>query len=390
VDPSGRTIRKRIRARRLLDAVLAGGGCLALVLVVVSAATGDATGWSIERVPAASVSPLSSVSCASIRSCTAVGGALVERWNGSRWTSQDVSVPPGPFDLTGVSCSSTRACIAVGSYSLTSSGEVQWPLAEHWDGNRWSHQLLPGPAGGAFRSISLRAVSCASNTACTAVGDGAFVERWDGGHWYLQHTPLAEGATLAAVSCASRRTCVAVGGRNGRAFVERWDGRRWSIQRFPAGPSYLYGISCPSPSICFAVGGQASPAALVGRWDGRRWSIEQTPRSVSTYGSQETDVLSGVSCTSDTVCTAVGSARDEAGQMEELAERRTGARWTIQLPPSTAHAAGVLPGNVLDGVSCAALTSCVAVGSQLLDPVSVTLQALVERWNATLVPTVTG
>jgi hypothetical protein len=60
------------------------------------------------------------------------------------------------------------------------------------------------------------------------------------------------------------------------------------------------------------------------------------------------------------------------------------------MPTSFAHAAGLLPGNVLYGVSCASLTSCVAVGHQLGNPSVGQIIALVERWNAPLVPIVTG
>jgi hypothetical protein len=383
----------------LLDAVLAAAGCLALLLVMVSGASAVATGWAVQRVPAASVSPLSSVSCTSVAACTAVGGALVERWADNRWTRQDIVVPPGAVgvSLMGVSCSSDIRCIAVGGSSSTPEGGTDTLFAVRWDGNRWSYQLVPDPGGGPAHGIGFRAVSCTSSRACTAVGDGvggrrlAFAERWDGTHWYVQPTALADGATLAGISCGAGRSCVAVGGRHGRAFVERWDGRRWSVQRFPAVPhGYLYAISCPSPRACFAVGSQASPAPLVARWDGRRWSIEPIPRSVSEWGSPQIDGLSGVSCTSTTVCTAVGTAQDQAGQEEELALRRAGGRWTFQMPTASAHAAGIFPGNELDAVSCASLTRCVAVGSRLQDPVSVELGALVERWNAELVPIVTG
>jgi hypothetical protein len=335
-----------------------------------------------------------------------VGDALVERWNGIRWTRQDVPVLPGAFELflNSVSCSSNKACIAVGYFSSTSEGGADGPLAEHWDGNRWSYQLLPRPAGSTLHDITLSAVSCTSDGACIGVGNGDYVasseprlaitERWDGRHWYVQRIPGAGGAAFAGVSCTSRRACVAVGRRRGRAFVERWDGRRWSVQQFPGVPhSYLYGISCPSPSTCFAVGSQAAPqpasAALVGRWNGKRWSIEPTPRT-SAFFDGDIDTLLGVSCTSNTVCTAVGSATDSAApQVTPLAERRAGGRWSIQLPQtSNARAAGPPPPNFLAGVSCASLTSCIAVGMQ--SNYRRGSFALVERWNSPIVPPSTG
>jgi hypothetical protein len=90
------------------------------------------------------VAYLYGVSCASARSCKAVGDyasstirrrALVESWNGTAW-----SVEPGPSPsvayLYGVSCASARSCKAVGEHA--SSGGVIRSLVESWNGTAWS------------------------------------------------------------------------------------------------------------------------------------------------------------------------------------------------------------------------------------------------------------
>lgn len=83
------------------------------------------------------------------------------------------------------------------------------------------------------------------------------------------------------MSCASKTACTAVGsyvnGRSGRGFTlaERWNGSGWSIQQTPSlgGEGYLKGVSCASTSVCTAVGavgggpGEASgPRMLVERY----------------------------------------------------------------------------------------------------------------------------
>jgi hypothetical protein len=86
-------------------------------------------------VPAASGSGLTGgVSCPSASACTATGfkvqggrtKLLAERWNGQKWTTQDIKAPPGSENITelsGVSCPAASRCLAVGSYTSSSATE---------------------------------------------------------------------------------------------------------------------------------------------------------------------------------------------------------------------------------------------------------------------------
>jgi len=101
-------------------------GYAILAVLLATAASASASGWSrqLAAKPASKNSALTAVSCTSRRACVAVGYfmnksgrsfALVERWNGIRW-----SIQPNPAGthlslLSGVSCTSARACTAVGS-----------------------------------------------------------------------------------------------------------------------------------------------------------------------------------------------------------------------------------------------------------------------------------
>ncbi|MGO8958022.1 MAG: hypothetical protein ACLQFR_11715 [Streptosporangiaceae bacterium] len=91
------------------------------------------------------------------------------------------------------SCSSARACTAVGSYWSKSRLGLA-PLAELWNGHRWTFQRPPDPAGA--EETSLTAVSCHPAASCIAVGyyysrsgTEPLAERWNGRHWAIQRIP---------------------------------------------------------------------------------------------------------------------------------------------------------------------------------------------------------
>jgi len=67
--------------------------------------------------------------------------------------------------LNAVSCASASACVAVGGY--TNSSGVTRPLVESWNGSSWS--VVPSPSPHPADNFVF-GVSCGSAAACTAVG----------------------------------------------------------------------------------------------------------------------------------------------------------------------------------------------------------------------------
>ncbi len=349
------------------------------------------------------------VSCVSADACIAVGdtrsGAranvtLAKRWNGEHWVVQATPNPAGALsaDLYAVSCASADACTAVGEYR-DSAGTIA-TLAERWDGRTWTIQAGPGPSGA--RESSLDGVSCTSATACVAVGDvtsdgsagattATLAETWNGTSWTIQATPNPPDlstAQLIDVSCASPTACTAVGDftnfdLNDVTLAERWDGTSWTIQATPnpagAHTSYLNGVSCTADT-CTAVGdhtnGAGAEATLAERWDGTSWTIQATPNA-ATARRGPTNGFNGVSCTSADACTAVGAHTDPAGTPVTLAERWNGRRWAIQTTPNPRGAQD----TGLNGVSCASAHACLAVGSA--HGRSGTEVTVAEHWNLT-------
>ncbi|MGZ4185176.1 MAG: hypothetical protein ACXVUE_15385 [Solirubrobacteraceae bacterium] len=192
-------------------------------------------------------------------------------------------------------------------------------------------------------------------------------------HWALRYPPTPAGFSygdLDGVSCVSGAACVAVGwfrDADGTEFplVERWSAGRWRADRTP-GPNRsigarLFGVSCTSATACTAVGSfdnANGTFALAERWDGRTWTLQHVPQSSFPDGS----ALLGISCPSRRACTAVGSAEDPE-DMPPVIDHWNGTRWVAQRAQKSAGAGG----GLLYDVSCVAGGSCVAVGA-FLDP----------------------
>ena len=312
------------------------------------------------------------------------------------WRVQSVPKPPGSTFLQGVSCPVRGDCTAVGF--STSHGNPH-PLAEHWDGSTWAIEPVPQPAGAL--QTTLYGVSCASATSCTAVGTyypqpapgrgyQPLAEQWDGTRWTIQPTPIPAGspqAQLYGVSCASVTSCTAVGfyyvdaGGNSGPLAEHWNGTRWAIQPVPLPPlasaAQLEGVSCPTASDCTAVGeySQLNPntGLFAAHWNGTGWAAQVLPHPAGTYF-----LLLAVSCWQPGRCAAVGGAFNGNGRpATSVVERQTGTSWALQQDAAPAH-------TTLYGVACPSAQSCTAVGGDVLTwPPPSPGAAAAERWNGT-------
>ncbi len=348
------------------------GGILVCLLVLAPQAVAAGGGWSFQSYPTGrrvdSGGQLTAVSCSSSTACTAVGNATWPyRWDGSRWRAQSTPSADGAYWLLGVSCPRVSDCTAVGISARPGSRRApRQPLAEQWDGSKWTIERTPRVPGASGLGTGLSAVSCSSPRACIAVGgygkrrvdrNWSLAERWNGHRWTIQHIPSPAhagfGLELNAISCSSARACTAVGSvggaypsySQGHVLVVRWDGRRWSVQQTAGSPhGVLLGVSCPSANSCFAVGfrGQ-SDQALAEHWNGKAWTLQHVPHDGE---------LRAVSCTSVRDCTAVGGpGNSDIGP----AERWNGRRWSSQSMPDPAD-------YFLDAVSCPSASYCAAVG----------------------------
>lgn len=371
--------------------------CAVAVCAILLLAAGCGTAHDHRASPAQAASPrphptppatgnvkradfLTGVACLPAGGCAAVGwyyyGAagpsltLAARWNGRAWRAEPTPSRGHDSRLDGLSCASATSCTAVGA------------PAEAWTGTRWAIIPPAGPVG---------SVSCPVPGSCQAVGPPPFgthpaAARWDGRTWQAEPVPTPAPApqnlTLTSVSCASARFCMAVGNAShgtsaqpspsygDRTLAEEWNGSHWRIvpTPSPSRASELRGVSCTSATACTAVGSSASEKwALAERWNGTGWAIQRTP-NINHIGYT---VLTAVSCASPAACTAVGTYN--AGAVG-IAEHWNGTRWAIQRLPTPPGAPGEDPLVVPVSVSCTSPTACMTVGTT-------ENMTLAERWT---------
>ena len=213
--------------------------------------------------------------------------------------------------------------------------------------------------------------------------------------WQRQATPSPPDAGLAGVSCPTVRICIAVGQRSlpsrTAPLVEGWAGTSWTIAvtPIPPGPasSDLQSVSCPSPVSCVAVGDEelspgVAPKPFSEVLHGTRWTIVSPPPLPSGQAGE----LTSVSCAAPTSCRAVGSVTTGPGHRSALIESFDGRAWSRD-----EAAAASAPSSALAGVSCLVDTVpalCTAVGSQTTAGRTTPLveHANAHHWSAVAVP----
>ncbi len=349
---------------------------------------------------------LAGVSCFAVQGCVAVGRylgsssddwmTLAEVWQGSAWTAQQTPQATGSIvdDLQGVSCISQSECTAVGYY-INGNGigdSLGATLAEVWNGSAWTIEPTPNPKG--LDVADLESVSCASSTACTAVGyfdknngnDKALAEVWNGSGWTLQPTvnPKTTTSSMSGVACPAQSECFAAGVYEAKfgpsqPLLEVHTITSWQQILAPvlegAASSALHSVSCGSTNRCMAVGSYAvstsTTATLAEYWNGTKWSIVPTPEVVGSSKS----TLESVSCPTPDTCVAVGSETSSASSMG-LVEDWDGKSWTIEQNPTQ-------PGTSsgLTAVSCTSIEYCEAAGYYVLDSETF---AFTEVWNGSV------
>jgi hypothetical protein len=270
-----------------------------------------------------------------------VGGEIVC----THWCVKEPASPKEETELWGVSCASSTACVAVGADEAV--GGSAKPLAERWNGIEWSLETLPVPPTAKF--TQLHGVSCTSSTACVAVGywgnsEEKFVplaEKWNGTEWTLQEPPDPKGASfgdLAGVSCAVAAECIAVG-----AYEADIEGHTRSLP-------------------------------LAEKWNGTEWSAQEPSDPKEALAGS----LGGVSCTSSSACMAAGSYETSSTGPLPMAEKWNGTEWSAEALPDPKEA---VEGQV-GGVSCTASSACIAAGDWRTSALE-EYAPLAEKWNGT-------
>jgi hypothetical protein len=244
-----------------------------------AATDADSGAWDVHAVPTpgGASGALNDVYCFLSLACMGVGhhidGAnprtFASFWNGSTWTTRTpLNVGSDENVLKGVSCpTSSLDCIAVG-YARVNG--VYQPMVQRWSSFTWAIHTSPLPSG--VSSGRLHGVSCTitSPVTCMAVGEAdshTYAVRWNGSGstWTVVAAPrpaFAQVSHFEDVSCASPTACVAVGHYTlssgaRKTFAAEWDGSGWTLHSTPnpgTSANELLGVSCVTSTVCRGAG----------------------------------------------------------------------------------------------------------------------------------------
>ena len=306
----------------------------------------DGRTWSILPVvaPGRHGSFFTGVDCPAVDACIAVGNSpdvngpvpFAARWDGNGWTATPIPIPAGAGSalLNDVACGTRSDCVGVGASFQRPGANHGLPLVERWDGTQWTSTAVAVPpnarGGGALASVD-----CPASGDCHAVGRaylsaddqnnsaGMLAEHLMDGAWRLERLadPHASNMggypALFGVSCASEQSCVAVGQTaqdpgNDLVVSESWDGTAWKLVPVPVpSPDTYYssatGIDCASSLDCVLVGNSTSDKSgqqsIVARYSRGVWSPVEHSTAPTLFNPND------VSCASGGVCFAVGTAQ---------------------------------------------------------------------------------
>lgn len=291
--------------------------------------------------------------------------------------------------LNSDSCTSSTFCMAVGDFNLNGHTPA---MSETLHGSKWVAESVPSPSHGS--DIFANEVSCASPTSCLFVGDhragrGAaadLAEAWNGTSWQIVSDTGPTGSAFSGlnnVACPTTSFCLTVGlagrGKTNQDTSFTWtNGSTWKKIAVPhphgARTSELGGMACFNAQNCMAVGNYSIASgkflAFATRWHNGRWSLLTAP----SVAGQKFTALNGVSCAAATSCVAVGNTEDNSRRQlfHAVAEIWSGGKWrisTLRREPS-----------LFIGVSCPSRTHCFASGSTFPGALNVA-HPLIEAWN---------
>ncbi len=268
---------------------------------------------------------LLSVSCGHPADCEAVGivetaadteKALVASEVDATWTMATLPLPAGMngADLSSVSCARVDECVAVGNEA---TAHHDFLLVAQLVGRTWTQRRLPDPVG--FRDAEFYKISCGTPTFCVAIGEGgtgadgeeaSFVDVWQSGAWRPSAKP-PKGVKLLAIEDISCRSlwCEGLGfstaGREAALTLSRGS---WTSEVFKApfrkSRLEMTSISCARAEECYASGlvtkGEAD-GVLAEVLAGTTW----TPRLLSRMSSSNAAYPDTISCATTTFCGVV-------------------------------------------------------------------------------------
>jgi hypothetical protein len=208
----------------------------------------DGSAWQRTRLPyAARHAFLMDLTAISANDVWAVGVS------GNDTTTRTLHYNGATWKLVPSISSSEGGFFAVAATSSTDVWAVGGVLIEHWDGHSWHRVVSPG--AGHRRRLS--GVAAISPTDALAVDEGrSAIDHWDGSSWTTVATAAAGfRADLFAVAASGPTDAWVVGDESGRPAVDYWDGATLAEGVIPGPFAGLISVAnVPTTTSYWAVG----------------------------------------------------------------------------------------------------------------------------------------
>ena len=289
--------------------------------------------------------------------------ALIEHWNGTRWSIVRSISPGASFNiLAAVAAVSANDVWAIGE-SSSSSGSYQ-TLIEHWNGTAWS--VVSSPNASATLNF-LSGIAVVSANDIWAVGsfqngdDGVpLTLHWNGAAWSIVSSPTIANidTSLSGVAAIAANDVWAVGAfgdvnHEARTFTVHWNGTAWSI--VPSANdgvegNSLHAVTAIASDDVWAVGRVENVDTLALHWDGASWSVVSTP-TIPDNGFATLDSV--VALSSDSVWAVGQFFQNSLSRSRTLTELWNGSSWSIVSSPNRGNShnylkgVGAMPGGTL-------------------------------------------
>jgi photosystem II stability/assembly factor-like uncharacterized protein len=295
---------------------------------------------------------------------------------GSSWSTSKQFASLKTPSVAAVACPTATTCELVGSATSTTSPAF---AARTMDGGTtWGIQKFPG------RSSQPSAVSCSTASFCVAVSSlgglhaARFVTHDGGTTWATSYNP-SFGSSLNSVTCLPSGTCYGAGdwaggkvSATGLLEVSYNVGSSWTRVSIPSTVTSVEGVSC-SASTCLALLSQPGNVSAVVHLRGSH-AVGATVPLDSWFQT------SGFTCSTVSMCLAVGSAVGTSGATAAIAMRSNAGRsWSLVRPLGS-------PAE-LSGVACPTRLTCVAVGWEIgrtFSPIVLTSNDGGTKWRLAL------
>jgi hypothetical protein len=251
----------------------------------------SSTGWhKIRRFPAPAGFQFDGVGGSGPSDVWAVGGGLIDHFNGKKWTQVSNPDPTGgpaqvsadsPDDAWGIGTDLFGCC----------SNEA---LVEHWDGTAWRITKTPftSPSVQALSNIllSVDAISPTDVWILTTNQVTTTLWNYDGTKWHKATQPkIGQQGKLAALAGTAADDVWAVGQTSKQTgLIEHFNGTTWTkVPDLDGQGLPLAAVTALSPTDAWAM---TADAAVSEHWNGTRWSAVpaiNTSKGTFALGGQD-------------------------------------------------------------------------------------------------------